>query len=133
MNSYDYIYYLDHTQVPNHEESGDEGITPIAVATKTEDIEMVKMLLKHGAEIDGIGPAGRVAIHEGSGKGLTKMCSALLTSGANQELPAAGFLNATPVVIAAIMRHHRTVELFLTVSERGLGYLYRVCHLRVKR
>ena len=100
----------------NAEESGDEGMMPIAIATKTEDPEIVKMLLKAGADVNGVGSAGRAAIHEGAGKGLSKMCGFLLQNGANQELQASGFLNATPVTIAAIMRHHRTVEVFLTVS-----------------
>lgn len=103
-------------ELPTTEETGDEGLMPVAVAVRTDDTELVKMLLKAGAKVDGIGPAGRAAIHEASGKGLVKMCSFLMTNGANPEQPAPGFLNSTPVVIAAIMRHLTTVQLFILVS-----------------
>ena len=103
-------------ELPTQEDTGDEGLMPVAVAVRTDDIEIVRMLMKAGARIDGIGPAGRAAIHEASGKGLTKMCAHLVTNGANPEQPAPGFLNSTPVVIAAIMKHHHTAQYFIIVS-----------------
>ena len=114
-------------ELPTQEDTGDEGLMPIAVAVRTDNIDVVNLLLKAGARVDGIGPAGRAAIHEASGKGLTKMCAHLVTHGANPEQPAPGFLNSTPVVIAAIMKHHHTAQYFILVSFRAIPDLGKYC------
>ena len=100
------------------DDTGDEGLMPIAVAVRSDDPDYLRTLLtmlSRGAQINAMGPAGRSALHEATRKGLTNICEFLITHGASMEQPAPGFLNCTPVVIAVIMKHRRIVEFFLTV------------------
>ena len=106
---------VEGVELPTQEDTGDEGLMPIAVAVRTDDTELVRLLLKGGANVDAIGPAGRAAIHEAAGKGLTRMCAFLIANRSNPDLPAPGFLNATPVAIAVIMQHEQTAKLFIVV------------------
>ena len=63
-----------------------------------------------------MGPGGRFSLSEAAARGFTKTASHLLTSGVDVEKTSPAFKDATPVVVAAVMKNNRTVELLLGVS-----------------
>lgn len=103
-------------QFEEHPAGSDEGLVPVAAAAKSGNPEMVRLLLKHGADVNDQGSAGKAALHEVAALGLPKMTSMLLQSGAIMEAPASGYRNATPVVIAAWLGNSSTFQLLQQVS-----------------
>jgi ankyrin repeat protein/ribosomal protein L12E/L44/L45/RPP1/RPP2 len=97
--------------------TSDEGLTPVAAAVKGnsgESAEIIKMLIKHGADVNKIGPGGRSALGEAARADNVKMATMLVGQNANIEQPNPHFKNATPVVIAVICRNPKVVEYFIS-------------------
>lgn len=96
---------------------GDSGLTPLAVAAKCRDnstADVIKMLLKHGADMNVVGEGGRTPLGEACRWGNVKMVEFLLSQGADIEQPNPAFKQATPVAIATISRQPATVQLLIS-------------------
>jgi ankyrin repeat protein len=69
-----------------------------AIATEEESIEVVRMLLAHGADLTGKNPAGETALHGAAGRGAPAVIKFLVASGA--DLRARDSIERTPLHVA---------------------------------
>ncbi|KAI0228407.1 hypothetical protein LSAT2_021116 [Lamellibrachia satsuma] len=91
----------------------DEGLTPLTVAVRSNDMNAVKMLLRQGANVNDMGPGEHSPLGEAAAKNDRKVAEVLLQHGANVEDPIPAYNNATPVVVAAFMGSHTVVDLLV--------------------
>ena len=101
------------------EAGGDDGLVPVAAAVKGnsgESAEIIKMLIKKGAQINKLGPGGRSALGEACRADNVKMVQMLLNQGADVEQANPFFKDATPVTIAVICKNPQVVSLLIDVS-----------------
>ena len=76
---------------------------------KGEQVDKVRMLLQHGAEVNAAGPKGRSALHYAAIGGYADSIELLLTSGADKKLQDATGL--TPLDLALKKNHSQTIDL----------------------
>jgi hypothetical protein len=81
--------------------------TPLVMAVRKKDIEFVRLLLRHGADVDQISvypysPTGITALQRACCQGDSQLASVLLDHGANVNLTRGSF---GPALVAATMNH----------------------------
>ena len=76
---------------------------------KGEQVDKVRMLLQHGAEVNALGPKGRSALHYAAIGGYADSIDLLLASGADKKLQDA--TGQTPLDLALTKKHTFAVEL----------------------
>jgi ankyrin repeat protein len=106
----------DPTLLEKAEEGG--GDTPLLVAVEHGKADMVKLLLKEGANIDGTGHKGETALMRAITRGNEELMSLVLGYGARVDL--ADDVGKTPLMWASIQGHLGLVRLvFEAMLERG--------------
>jgi ankyrin len=109
----------DPTLLEKAEEGG--GDTPLLVAVEHGKADMVKLLLKLGADIDGDGPKGETALMRAITKGNEEVLLLLLGHGASADL--ADDAGKTPLMWASIKGHLGLVRLvFDSMVREGLEW-----------
>ncbi len=93
------------------------GRTPLHEAAYTGNIEMAKLLIEHGAEINIADKDGKTPLHEAAGRGKLEVAKLLIEHGA--DVNATDRLSATPLrnaescgdtKIAELLRQHGAKE-----------------------
>ncbi|MES0490291.1 MAG: ankyrin repeat domain-containing protein [Leptospirales bacterium] len=91
--------------------AGDEGETPLLKAAANGDVETVKLLLEHGADINAIDDRAESALLSASYLGHYELVKFLIENGANIENP--GNKGYTPLYVAAYKGYYNIVDLLL--------------------
>ncbi|XP_025086400.1 tankyrase-2-like isoform X1 [Pomacea canaliculata] len=91
----------------------DERMSPLSLACQSGNVEIAKMLLEHGADVNVPGPDGQMALHhlcsaEEWKPELAELGELLIAHGAS--LDAADNTGATPVLKACEVESHRLVQ-----------------------
>lgn len=81
--------------------------------------DMVRLLIKHGANIRACNPEGRTALHTAAIKGHVECATILLNHGA--DLNEASMNGRTPLMMAIIHNKHDILKLFLEHCQKHHG------------
>ncbi|XP_018612889.2 ankyrin repeat domain-containing protein 50 [Scleropages formosus] len=100
---------LEVARMVNHADN--EGWTALRSAAWAGHVEMVRMLLDAGAEVDGSDSEGRTALRAAAWAGHEDVLLTLLNKGAQVDQPDRE--GRTPLVAAAYMGHRDAVEILL--------------------
>lgn len=90
--------------------------TPLSSAAQNDHSEIVKLLLSHGAKVDGRGRDGRSPLMAAAAKGKTSMCEYLVSRGA--EVDALKFDGTSALYWAGFEGHAETVVLLLAADAK---------------
>jgi ankyrin repeat protein len=91
--------------------------TPLQVCLLTKQVEVARVLLRHGAAVDAVQAEGFTALHEAAFSGDAPSVAALLDAGANPAL-AGGPKKLTALQIAT-ERHHDEVAAVLRAHTKA--------------
>jgi ankyrin repeat protein len=93
------------------------GDVPLVVAVEHEKVDMVKLLLKEGANIDGKGLRGETALIRAIKKGNEELVASLLAHGAKADLADA--VGNTPLMVASMKGKLDVVKLVFEAMLRA--------------
>jgi ankyrin repeat protein len=92
-------------------EKDERGFPPIVLATYGQHIEITKLLIEAGANIDQKDSAGNTALMGVTYKGNVEIAKILIDSGA--DVNATNFNKATPLIYAAMFSQIKIAKLLL--------------------
>jgi ankyrin repeat protein len=110
---------------PINGRSAYDGEVPLTVAAADGHIEIVRILLERGAEVDIETPRG-TALALAAERNHPEVVRLLLDAGANAAALSPAYYDMTPLEIAALLGHVEVVRVFLrreggAETQRGLG------------
>lgn len=85
--------------------------SPLTAATFGGLVGMMKLLLKHGANVDACNPEGRTALHTVASMQNVECANLLLTHGANANYVSSN--GHSPLTTAVIFNNHAVLDLFI--------------------
>lgn len=92
-------------------QSRDRGNTALMDAAAEGHLEMVKLLLDHGAQVDAVSKSGQTALILAAGQGLSEICRILLAAGADPDKP--DLLGMSARLYAGLFKNQEVKKLFL--------------------
>lgn len=84
-----------------------DDLTPLDVAISCGKLDMIKVLLRHGARVDAVNSSGITALHYAAGLGEPGLIHALVKAGA--DVSSKGPLGRTPIYLASIWGSAATI------------------------
>ena len=110
----------------------------------TQNVEIVKLLLKHGADVNQVDDCGMSALHESAQRGNLEIVKVLIQNGANVNMRAGDFFYEKPPLHLASQEGH--VDIAKVLIQNGvdvneldaegitaIGYAVTTCHLDVAK
>eukprot|EP01096_Ripella_sp_DP13-Kostka_P004619 TRINITY_DN1697_c1_g1_i1.p1 TRINITY_DN1697_c1_g1~~TRINITY_DN1697_c1_g1_i1.p1 ORF type:complete len:221 (+),score=94.40 TRINITY_DN1697_c1_g1_i1:82-663(+) len=101
-------HYLEQVKVDVNVRHPTDHSFALHIAAFNEDVEMLRLLIKSGADIDMQLPSGETALHVASLHNYIAIANILLQSGANTQLIGPG---GTPLLIAATNKSQEVLRL----------------------
>lgn len=85
--------------------------TPLIIAAQSGNIDLCRLLLQHGADIQATSTRGATALFAAAQSGRANVCALLIQRGLACDAPMSN--GATPLIIAAYKGHADTVRVLL--------------------
>merc|ERR1739848_986514 len=92
----------------------DRGNTPLQVAVRKKDVDLVKSLIANGNDVKATNRIGQTALMIAAGDGSSEMMEILLP---NSDVKATNKYGTTALIYAAISGNEKSLELLLPKSD----------------
>ncbi len=113
---------LKHGTWPETDHEKVRGTTPLHIAAREGHLEIVQLLLAHGADVDTIDDFGRNPLNVAATEGYTEVAMYLARNGAGINLESASALGWLDVVERILAKHPKLLN--ARVNSRGLTPLH---------
>jgi len=94
---------------PNEDEDDDDDVEPLSDAARAEAVEMARLLIRRGADVNARDANGRAPIHQAVGAGLQDVTEMLLEAGADPTLGFKAIGMANNVLHQAVLRGNESM------------------------
>lgn len=101
----------------------------VHMCLKKRDIEMMKMMVEVGADVDAQEEDGQTILHQICHDGLESWAKYLYTIGANPDVQDDE--DRTPLFLATEKGHHKLVELLTEKFKAGVHHRTKVCFFQL--